>query len=42
MLGIVWYNWGFWAALAAFFACGFCNHYGRLQGIQEAYNQSNR
>jgi hypothetical protein len=34
-VGIVWYNWGGWAALCAFFACSFAYQNGHLQGVAE-------
>lgn len=41
LLAIIWYSWGFWAALFAFFLGGICKQYGLDAGRAEAEMKRN-
>jgi hypothetical protein len=36
LIDIIWYSWGFWAALLAFFVGAICKQYGLEAGREEA------
>ena len=41
LIAIIWYSWGFWAALFAFFVGAICKQYGLEAGREEAEMKRN-